>query len=193
MKRSVPIVPTLVVLIACAIMVRFGFWQLDRLDQKEAMLARFEAAQSMSAEVRWPLQPKLAADKLLQPDLYRRSRIDCAAVTGTRVVSGHNALGEAGFAHIADCLLTDRSVAPVVLGWSRGPDGPAWRGGLVSGWIAPGPRLVADPPLAGLQPNARPDPRDLPNNHLAYAVQWFAFAGVALVIYAIAVRKRMGG
>jgi surfeit locus 1 family protein len=39
--------------------------------------------------------------------------------------------------------------------------------------------------------NARPDPNDIPNNHLAYAVQWFLFAGVALVIYALAVRKRM--
>jgi surfeit locus 1 family protein len=38
-------------------------------------------------------------------------------------------------------------------------------------------RLVADPPLAGLAANAAPDPSDIPNNHLAYAVQWFLFAG----------------
>jgi cytochrome oxidase assembly protein ShyY1 len=63
----------------------------------------------------------------------------------------------------------------------------------VTGTIAPGPRLVADPPLAGLEANARPDPSDLPNNHLSYAVQWFLFAFVALVIYALAVRKRLAG
>ena len=70
---------------------------------------------------------------------------------------------------------------------------PVWSGGAVTGVIAPGPRLVADPPLAGLQANARPDPSDLPNNHLSYAVQWFLFAGVALVIYVLAVRKRLAG
>ena len=31
----------------------------------------------------------------------------------------------------------------------------------------------------------------MPNNHLAYAVQWFLFALTALVIYAIALRKRL--
>ena len=40
----VPIVPTLVVLIAAGIMIRLGFWQIDRLHQKEAMIASFTAA-----------------------------------------------------------------------------------------------------------------------------------------------------
>ena len=86
-------------------------------------------------------------------------------------------------------------VAVVVLGWSRDPAPRTWSGGEVAGVIAPGgdagPRLVADPPLAGLAANARPDPANIPNNHLAYAVQWFLFAAVALVIYAIAVSKRL--
>ena len=83
------------------------------------------------------------------------------------------------------------SKADVILGWSRDPKAPAWRGGEVMGVIAPGPRLVADPPLAGLAANARPDPSDIPNNHLSYAVQWFLFAATALVIYVLAVRKRL--
>ena len=58
--------------------------------------------------------------------------------------------------------------------------------------IAPGPRLVADPPVAGLQPMARPDPGDLPNNHLTYAGQWFFFALTALIIYVLALRRRRG-
>jgi cytochrome oxidase assembly protein ShyY1 len=61
------------------------------------------------------------------------------------------------------------------------------------GVVAPGPRLVADPPLAGLAANARPDPSDIPNNHLSYAVQWFLFAVTALVIYLLALRKRLAG
>jgi cytochrome oxidase assembly protein ShyY1 len=31
---------------------------------------------------------------------------------------------------------------------------------------------------------------DIPNNHLAYAVQWFVFAGVAAAIYAILLWRR---
>ena len=47
-----------------------------------------------------------------------------------------------------------------------------------------------DEAIHALSANARPDPNDIANNHLAYAVQWFFFAFVALVIYAIALRKR---
>ena len=63
-------------------------------------------------------------------------------------------------------------------------------GGQVGGVIAPGGRLIAAQPLPGLQASARPDPRDVPNNHLSYAVQWFLFALTALVIYVLAVRKK---
>ncbi len=30
----------------------------------------------------------------------------------------------------------------------------------------------------------------MPNNHLSYAVQWFSFAATALIIYALALRRR---
>ena len=51
--------------------------------------------------------------------------------------------------------------------------------------------LVADPPLGGLDANPRADISAVPNNHLAYAVQWFLFAAIALGIYAIALRRRL--
>jgi surfeit locus 1 family protein len=64
----------------------------------------------------------------------------------------------------------------------------------VTGEIAPGGTfggtLYAAQPPAGLQPLAPPDPSDVPNNHLSYAVQWFFFALSALVIYVLALRKR---
>lgn len=196
MIRRLPILPTLVVLIAAGIMVRLGFWQLDRLHQKEAMLARYAAAEKLAGAVPWTSQVPLNDhdDKgLSEANLYRRSSLECVKVSAVKSVSGENDKGNPGYAHVATCVLGDGTSAPVVLGWSSGPQAPLWGGGAVTGWIAPGPRLVADPPLAGLQPNAQPDPRDIPNNHLAYAVQWFAFAGVALVIYGLAVRKRLGG
>jgi cytochrome oxidase assembly protein ShyY1 len=188
MMRRIPIVPTLLVLAAVAVMIRLGFWQLDRLHQKEALLARYAAARTMSADVPFPQNAGEAA-----PVLYRHSRIDCREVTAIRVIAGHNAHDVTGMAHVADCQIAGGGKARVVLGWSRNPAPAQWRGGEVMGVIAPGPRLIADPPLAGLAANARPDPSDIPNNHLSYAVQWFLFAATALVIYALALRKRLAG
>lgn len=186
MIRRLPILPTLLVMVAVGIMLKLGFWQLDRLAQKEALLARYAAAQGMSAEVPWPGDAK--AGELV---LYRRSRVDCREVSGASAIAGQDVHGESGQAHVAECKTADGGSVRVVLGWSRDPKSPDWRGGMVTGTIAPGPRLVADPPLAGLAANARPDPSDIPNNHLAYAVQWFLFAATALVIYAIALWKRL--
>jgi surfeit locus 1 family protein len=82
-----------------------------------------------------------------------------------------------------------------VLGWSKDLAERDWSGGKVQGVIAPGAgqsvRLIADPPLAGLAQSAIPDPKTIPNNHWSYAIQWFLFAGVAVVIYALALRKRL--
>lgn len=184
--RRVPLLPTLVVLAAVAVMVALGFWQLDRLQQKEALLARYASSASVSNEV--PFEPDSAQ---FEANLYRRSSVECVAVEGIAARAGHDAKGRTGWAHIARCRRAGGDVIDVALGWSENPVSPTWQGGKVSGTIAPGPRLVADPPLAGLEANARPDPNDMPNNHLAYAVQWFLFALTALVIYAIALRRRL--
>ena len=83
----------------------------------------------------------------------------------------------------------------VELGWSKDPNaGRAYQGGLVSGVIAPDSRskmrLVAAAPGPGLEASAPPSPDSIPNNHLSYAIQWFLFAGVAVVIYLLALRRR---
>jgi cytochrome oxidase assembly protein ShyY1 len=52
-------------------------------------------------------------------------------------------------------------------------------------------RLVAATAPPGLQPSSPPSLETIPNNHRSYAVQWFLFALIALVIYALAVRKRL--
>jgi surfeit locus 1 family protein len=186
--RRMPIVPTVLVLIAVGVMIRLGVWQLDRLHQKEALLASYAQAVTMSADAAWP---RTAEDA--ERALYRHATITCVSVSNATTKSGTSAKGEAGIAHYARCLQPDGSFADVVLGWSVDPAPRAWGGGSVTGIIAPGPRLVADPPLAGLEANAPPDPADIPNNHLSYAVQWFLFAFVALVIYALALRKRLAG
>ncbi|HMP57256.1 MAG TPA: SURF1 family cytochrome oxidase biogenesis protein, partial [Novosphingobium sp.] len=178
MIRRLPLVPTLLVLAAVGVMLRLGFWQLDRMAQKEALLSRYEAAGSLSAEVRWPLDAAEADERL-----YRRASLDCARPSSPSTMAGQDAGGEAGVVHTVDCALASGGSARGVLGWSRDPANVTWSGGQVSGWIAPGPRLVADPPLAGLAASKVPDPAELPNNHFAYAVQWFLFAATALAIH----------
>jgi len=85
----------------------------------------------------------------------------------------------------------------VVLGWSREPGETLWNGGTLHGVVGPGrrgeARLIAAPQLGSLDPNALPDPKDIPNNHFSYAIQWFLFAATALVIYALALRKKWLG
>jgi surfeit locus 1 family protein len=186
MIRKVPIVPTLLVAIAVAVMIGLGIWQLGRMEQKEALIARAQAALEMSADAPWP-RDESEAERVL----YRHTRIDCLRVIEQNAQAGQNAQGQPGWAHVARCALADGGTARIVLGWSREPTGPVWRGGEIGGVIAPGPRLVAGPAVAVLEDNAQPNPRDLPNNHLSYAVQWFLFAAVALVIYVLAVRKRL--
>ena len=188
MKR-LPIIPTVIVLAAMAVMIRLGFWQLDRKVEKEALLARYAQALSERAPVAWPRDAAQRADAL-----YRRSAFDCAHVLGWSAVAGRNAHDEAGWAHIAGCEISGGARADVVLGWSPDPAPPQWNGGSVRGIFLPGgaygARLVADPPQAGLAANARPDARSLPNNHLLYAIQWFLFAASAGVIYVLALRRR---
>jgi len=189
MIRKIPVIATVIVLIAVAIMIRLGFWQIGRLHEKQAMLARYEAAQGNSAVKPWP---NGTADAL--PQSYSRVTTECLSVAKIAAQSGRNADQQTGWAQVADCTLPRGHQARIVLGWGSRPAAAEWAGGAVQGtYVVKGEGeaiIVADPPLAGLQPNARPDPREVPNNHLAYAVQWFLFAGVALVIYVLALRKR---
>jgi surfeit locus 1 family protein len=187
-RRRIPIVATIVVLAAVAVMVRLGFWQLDRLEQKEALLARYSQAQTLSSEATWP-----RTDAEAQLVLYRHARITCDRVVSLRAIAGRSASDEAGWAHMATCELLGGGKAEVALGWSRDPADRTWNGGEVGGIIGPagtGAKLVASPPQAGLEQLAAPDPNDIPNNHLAYAGQWFFFALTALLIYGLALRAR---
>lgn len=197
--RRIPVLPTLLVLLAVGVMVRLGFWQLDRMHEKEALLARYEAAQANRNVADWDGDP--AKTEML---LYRRARIHCVSGIPGEPAAGKNSKGQMGWAQIEDCVTSSRSRVRVVMGWCSAPYCGAFAPGTpnqpsrltnatVVGVIAPGPRLVANPPLAVFGANAVPDPGNIPNNHFAYAVQWFLFATTALAIYALALRKRLRG
>ncbi len=190
--RRVPVLPTIVVAAAVAVMIALGFWQLARMGEKEAMIARYSQAVDRSGEVPFP---RSAGE--IPGALYRLSRVTCDRVVARRTTAGVGPNGEGGLAQIVTCDLAGGGRSQIALGLSRSPEPIAWRGGEVTGYVsaagAGAVRLVAAPPVAGLDPMARPDPRDLPNNHLAYAVQWFAFALTAAVIYWLALRRRWEG
>lgn len=186
MSRRVPIVSTIIVLAAVATMIGLGVWQLGRMGEKADLLARYEAAATASEAVPFPIAGEGAAS------WFRRSQVSCGKVKSIEAVSGTSLNGQKGWVQRASCAVSEDAAVLVDLGYSRDIARPAFAGGVITGVIAPGPRLVADPPVAGLQPMARPDPGDLPNNHLAYAGQWFFFALTALVIYVLALRRRRG-
>ncbi|AWW74215.1 threonine synthase [Erythrobacter sp. KY5] len=185
MSSRIPIIPTILVLAAAATMVALGVWQLGRADEKSALIASYSAASDMAGEVDFPDEGDA------EDAWFRRSSVNCDRVVGIDPVAGTAENGAKGWAMRVTCAgdIPGRPVT-VDLGFTRDLAMPEWSGGEVSGIIAPGPRLVADPPAAGLAPLAKPDPGDLPNNHLAYAGQWFFFALTALVIYFLALKSR---
>ncbi len=192
MIRRLPIIPTMIVLAAVATMVGLGIWQLQRADWKAELLESYSVSQTMSSDASWPRNAEE-----VERALYRHASVTCDRVLSYSSIAGRSAAGQSGWAHVARCALDGGGEADIVLGWSNRPEEARWGAGKVSGIIAPGrdgeARLVASPPLSGLDANAAPDPAELPNNHLSYAVQWFFFAGTALVIYLLALRKRQKG
>lgn len=188
MIRHLPLIPTIIVVAAAGVMVWLGFWQLGRADEKAELIARYETALAEAEEIAWP------SPDTYEASLFRRSRVDCVQVRGIDSVSGKSDRGQSGWAHIARCDHNGAGEADVAIGWSRDPNPPEWSGGSVTGIVAPygeTVKLVASEGLAGLRPLARPNPNDLPNNHLAYAGQWFFFALTALAIYGFALRSRL--
>jgi surfeit locus 1 family protein len=181
MIRQLPIIPTIFVAAAAAVMVWLGFWQLGRADEKAELIRLSEAAMASDEAVAFPT----GADD--RDKWFRRSKVDCEREGEIAAIAGTAATGAKGWAFRASCA----GGYWVDIGFSRALADPKWEGGTVTGVIAEGPRLVSDTGIAGLDPLARPEPRDLPNNHLAYAGQWFFFALTALVIYGFAVRAKI--
>lgn len=200
-QRRIPVVASVLVALAIAAMVALGLWQLlDRRPAKQAYIAQL---------ARNPALPPVAFPRF--PDdrlLFRRASGFCLDV----VKVDRAGAGGAGYRLIAHCRTgAEGPGMKVQLGTTRDAKAMvAWRGGEVTGWISHAPDarpliatllrdqpqemlLVAATPVAGLQPNSRPDVSAVPNNHLAYAVQWFFFAAVAAVIYVLALRRRLRG
>ena len=191
MIRRLPVLPTIIVAAAVAAMIALGVWQLRRAQWKDGLLAQYAEAEKLPP-IAWPNVPP----KQDQLPLFRHATGVCLKPVAKRAQAGENWRGETGYVHILDC--TTGAEGPgmsVEVGWSKDPNAKVdWRGGPVSGIVTPDRRsmmrLVAATPASGLEVSARPSIRSISNNHRFYAVQWFAFAGIGLLIYGLALRKR---
>jgi len=198
--KRLPILPTLIVLAAMAAMVALGLWQMQRAQWKERLLADLQAAQTMPALDLDPLLARGTAGDV--PLAFRRVLVTCApseAAPSLRAGRSRSG-GQPGYSYFVRCRPGAEDLAgriEVNAGWASGPDQslrPRLTGTVagVLGTVEPaGPViLTAAAPAAGLQASEPPRVDDIPNNHMAYAFQWFFFAVTAGVVYVLALRRR---
>jgi cytochrome oxidase assembly protein ShyY1 len=189
------VISTIVVAAAVAIMIGLGFWQLQRAHENERLLAQYKAASNLP-----PISYPTAPLKGSLP-LFRYATGFCQRLVGQRAAEGRNRNGEIGWAQIVDCATgAEGPGMSVEVGWSKDPNAKVnWSGGTVSGVIVRDRvhriRLVAATAPPGLQPAGVPSAETAvmvsPSRNRFYALQWFSFAAIALIIYGLAVRKRM--
>lgn len=224
---------TVTALIAMAILVGLGLWQVRRLAWKEALLAKIAALEAAPAR---PIAQALSQEGSMEfvrvqascappparaagPSLYRYAvrddRIGWRLLGACRVAAGPY-----------DGIVLDRGIierfmgstspqamsfpaAGAVVGVLRTAGAKPWLGPAVmeqtSGFIAyrvldgaslaqiahaqglsrPAPYILAveheTPSLAGVTPAAIP--KDIPNNHLVYAITWFSLALILAWFY----------
>lgn len=186
--KNLPILVSILVAAAVGTMIYLGVWQLQRADWKQGLLDTYAAA----ADKPTIAYPQIPSEE--NPPYFRKSSVNCLEVLDWRSTSGRSATGQSGWAHVATCKTGggESPGAQIVAGWSMTPENIDWNGGKVDGVIAPDSRhiirLVANEPPEGLAKSQEPSIDDIPNNHFSYAIQWFLFAGIALIIYLLALR-----
>lgn len=196
MKRW-PVIPTIIVAAAMAVMIGLGVWQLQRAGWKDRLLAELAAAESLPAV---DLDPLLGGDPPANL-AFRRALVTCAApLPAPELRAGRNLAGQSGYSAFVACR-------PGASGWAgRLQVNAGWAGRSDQSLRVALPRTVAgrigtvepDGPIiltaaeasSGLQPSAPARIEDIPNNHLAYAFQWFFFAATAGLIYVLTLRRR---
>ena len=190
--RRLPLLPTLIVAAAAAVMIGLGIWQLQKAPKKEALIKRYRAALQMPP-ISYPTIPVVG-----ELPLYRYATAMCLRPVSRRATAGRNSKDEPGYVHVVSCATgAEGPGLSVQVGWSLDPNAKFdWRGGPVSGVIVPDDRtlmrLVAATPVSGLAPNATPSPTVsvTPGRHRGYALTWFGLAIAALVVYALTLRQR---
>jgi len=196
--RRLPLLPTLFVAGAVAVMIALGVWQLQRSAWKERLLAQYAGAASLPVV---DLDPLLDGEGPVPPLSFRRVLISCTARDiEPDIRAGRSAADVSGQVYVVPCRPGASGMAGrirVNAGWANRPDAVRRLslGGIVAGHLGPVEgddpvtltAATAAPPLAPSQPTRI---ENIPNNHFLYALQWFFFAAAAAVIYVLALRKR---
>ncbi len=221
--------PTVFLIPALAMLVGLGIWQLQRLEQKTALIARIEAG--LSAE------PARLPATLSDPEAwhYRRVLLEGEFLHDRELfLSGRTFDGRPGL-HVVtplrragaggQVLLVDRGWVPLdrrdrgaraeglpqgvvpVTGIARVPPKRGWmqpdNDPEANLWfwldldamadaaaVGPVPGLIVEADaMAGALPIGGRTRLDIPNNHLQYAITWFSFAVILLVIFVLYHRR----
>lgn len=240
--RKGAVLAGLLVLVVAAVCVRLGFWQLDRLAQRQARNAHLEQALALPAI---SLGGGTLREIERDPAAYLNRRVHARGVYdpgGEVLLRGRTHQGQPGVHLVTPLRIADVDAAVLVnRGWAPAPDAatldPAPLSEIgqrdVEGII----QLVPSPPEGGtpveietasgrvltlrrldlqalraraaqrlapiyIQQLPDPSPSDAPTPvriplpeltegpHLGYAVQWFSFAAIFVIGYAVVLLRR---
>lgn len=190
MKR-LPLLPTLIVLLAVPTMIALGVWQLQRAEWKSRLLERL-AVNAHAPVIEAPADLAAPKDELS----FRRVRVVCTRLVDRDPTAARSVDGAAGYRQIRLCQRTAGEPLLVSLGVGSSPDrvripvDGAFVGTLVPRGGTPAFLLVSEAPARPLAREAPPTLDSIPNNHRAYAVQWFLFALILTLVYVAYLRQR---
>ncbi|MDH3496613.1 MAG: SURF1 family protein [Gemmatimonadota bacterium] len=200
---------------AAALFTRLGVWQLDRLDQRRALNTALETRLAAP-----PIALTTGVVATVDSLTFRRVRASGVFAFADEVVEGGRTFRGAPGAYLLTPLrFADGSAVLVLRGWSYAPDGmTVERGAVVEAesvtvegvllpvagrWSVRPDTLPRGYPLLPLVLRRTTPPPALPERlaivalpprdngpHLAYAIQWFAFAVIALVGGVILARRQ---
>jgi surfeit locus 1 family protein len=220
-RQYFPIIPTILVGAAVIIMLMLGMWQLERRTEKAGQLVTYQANIQKTELVAMPMMrpvPDAALFRRTQVDctpvgdsIIRggkdrtvdttifRTLVKCAMPASNAVMAdkrqskaAHYYLDIGGTDNLDQKIIYSLPIRTTGMISMMPGDGVFSR--LIGTAQPPEMLIIADQAAAtGLVPSAYPNVEDVPNDHLAYAIQWFLFAGFALLIYGLALRKRVKG
>ena len=203
MSRRIPIIPTIITAAGILILCALGKWQLDRRAWKHDLIERLAAAPNLPLVSPEEFRAAMMGDVPIQ---YRRASIDCRARDKKPydLRPGSSAGGTSGFYVVVSCRPNSRPPDIVaVAGWTKRVDAKdivitldhQLTGTVIErpyGKAPDRPRfmLIPDEAIPPLGRPLQPRAADLPDNHLAYAGQWFGLAIALAAIYGLYLRRR---
>ncbi len=202
--RRVPPLSAFLTLVMLAMLISLGVWQLQRRAWKAELVTQLQAAPGLPLLEPGDFYEAMIGKRSVQ---YRRAELPCSpgTVLPYDLKGGSSSAGDSGYLVLVSCRPNRKPPDIVaVAGWTQRPDAVAvpvtvdtvFRGLIIErpyGKATGRPQfmLIPDTAVPPLAVSRMPTPDSIPDNHLSYALQWFAFALTLAVIYAIWLRRRL--